>query len=65
MQTQDQLVLNRIEYEDRCHRSGYRAYERGSKLAQCPLAKGSGAREAWEGGWEQARHEHEDSPPND
>jgi ribosome modulation factor len=53
------------DFLDRCWQSGYNAYEGNITLKSCPLAKGSPAREAWNQGWEKARHEYEDSPPND
>ncbi len=64
-ETQAELVQNRLDYEDRCWRSGYLAYERKVDIERCPLAKGSGARSAWEDGWRKAKSEYEDAPPEE
>lgn len=48
---------------DRCWQSGYQAYEAG--IIKCVFAKGSAARKAWKQGWEKARHEYEDVPPDE
>jgi ribosome modulation factor len=54
-----------FDFLENCWRSGYRAYEAKITKAKCPLAKGSPAREEWNAGWEQARCEYEETPPDE
>jgi len=58
-----QAEENRLNLLDQLYQAGYRAYERGLKTAPYPL---HGERyQAWANGYERARHEYEDTPPED
>lgn len=52
----------RMAQRDRIWAEGFHAYEAG-KPNRSPY--GGMARHDWLDGWEQARHEYEDSPPNE
>ena len=55
----------RLDRLDDCWRSGYRTFEREGTKARNPFVAKSEAWFAWNEGYETARHEYEDLPPND
>lgn len=54
-----------LDMLDNIYQSGYRAYQAGIPLKSMPHKTGSCAANCWGDGWEQARHEDQDAPPND